>query len=92
MVKLRLKRCGRKQRCSIPKRRKRSSESGFLRSDKESNLFLILMFPIFYISLKKVPNLQELFMIFQRRQAFFRNFVLIKRNISPSKLMTNENE
>ena len=38
------------------------------------------MFLLFYISLKKVLNLQELFMIFQRRRKYLRNFELIKRN------------
>lgn len=33
--------------CSIPKRRKRSSESGFLWSDKESNLFKCSRYSIF---------------------------------------------
>lgn len=38
------------------------------------------MFLLFYISLKKALNLQELFMIFQRRRKYLRNFELIKRN------------
>ncbi|KAF6165449.1 hypothetical protein GIB67_017931 [Kingdonia uniflora] len=38
------------------------------------------MFPIFYISLKMVLNLQESFMIFQRRQRYLKNFALIKQN------------
>lgn len=38
------------------------------------------MFLLFYISLQKALNLQELFMIFQRRQRFLTNFALIKRN------------
>ena len=56
-------------RCSMPKRRKSSSESGLLWSAKESNLFKCSL--LFYISLKGALNLRELFMIFRRRREFF---------------------
>lgn len=38
------------------------------------------MFLLFYISLTRVPNLQEPFMIFQRKRGFLQNLVLIKFN------------
>nr|QOW84046.1 ribosomal protein S16 [Prunus davidiana var. potaninii] len=42
----------------------------------------IYMFLLFYISLKKVLNLQELFMIFQKRRGFLRSFALINKQNS----------
>nr|YP_009437362.1 ribosomal protein S16 [Dodonaea viscosa]ATG27777.1 ribosomal protein S16 [Dodonaea viscosa] len=38
------------------------------------------MLLLFYISLTRALNLQERFMIFQRREGSLRNFILIKQN------------
>nr|YP_010995960.1 ribosomal protein S16 [Trollius vaginatus]WOZ19587.1 ribosomal protein S16 [Trollius vaginatus] len=80
MVKLRLKRCGRKQQPSIE-----SLQLMFGLEEKEEifgkwvftiqlRIKPIQMFLLFYISLKKALNLREPSMIFQRRQRYLRNF------------------
>nr|UDP58772.1 ribosomal protein S16 [Dracaena cinnabari] len=83
MVKLRLKRCGRKQQRSIE-----SLQLMFDPEEKEKifkkwvfttryRIKLIKMFPPFVISLKKVLNLQELFMIFKGRE----NYLKLKKDL-----------
>nr|QWT89048.1 ribosomal protein S16 [Elaeagnus umbellata] len=77
MVKLRLKRCGRKQRFF------ESLQLMFDPEEKEEifekwvfmireRIKPILMFLLFYIFLKKGLGLQELFMIFQRKRGVYR--------------------
>nr|YP_009868917.1 ribosomal protein S16 [Allium caeruleum]QKJ80421.1 ribosomal protein S16 [Allium caeruleum] len=80
MVKLRLKRCGRESN----ERSIKSLQLMFDPDEKEeiferwvfmiqSKIKLIYTFLLFVISLKKVLNLQELFMIFQEKQNFEKN-------------------